>query len=387
MVTGPSVTLHVGQLKTATTSLQAALVKSRHALAAHGIVYRPAAGRYHLREALDLIRRDPESARRMSERLQHTSRVVLAHHNAYWPDFVDAARCFSGRTILSAESLSFAAPATARRAAGDLAGVPVRVVVTTRPLSGMVLSSYSELAKRYLMPAPEAFVRGVLDGFLDEGDESRFGWMLVPRLRRVWSPVATDGWVEVPFGEGPVGDYQREFWRAVGIVGLEPPAMPEENPSLPVGATVAWQDHLQRIDRYDPRVDGGTVSALMSANARRRSAPRSRLRLTAETGSLVDACFPHQAGVDSSSADVAALRAHLRQGAPLVEVHPIEPAVPLDDEVAYWRMTLSRRRRIVSARIAVARLLHVRRSAHPDWDRFPDGAPTETIAFPDGADG
>ena len=388
MVTSRAVTLHVGQLKTATTSLQSGLFAARNALVVSGYDYRPAAGRYHLREALDLMRRDPESASRMSRRLQHTTRVILAEHNCYWPDLVNSVKRHSGRTLLSAESLSFAAHPTAARVARDLDGVPIRIVATTRPLSGMVVSAYGELAKRFVMPDADAFVRGVLLRLLEEGDESRFSWLLARRLRSVWAPIATEGWFEVPFGDQSAAEYQRAFWRAMGIESIDPPGMPEENSSLPAGALIAWQEHLRRAGTYDARVDGGTVMALMAVNAERQAAPRSRLRLTVSVAALVDRCFPHSVAADEPADHaVAMLRDRLRTPAALVEYEPIGVPVELDQEVAHWRAVLVRKHRVVGARIAVARFLRVRRSAHPDWDRFRGETPLESIEFPDPVDG
>ena len=92
MSKSPVVTLHVGQLKTATTSLQAALSGARADLASAGMpIVEPGGGPCHNREALDLLRRDEEGFAVRGEVFRHKTRAVLADGRPYWDDFVASA--------------------------------------------------------------------------------------------------------------------------------------------------------------------------------------------------------------------------------------------------------------------------------------------------------
>ena len=380
---GHGVTLHVGQLKTATTSLQAGLFASRDELERAGVRYRPGAGRHHNREAYDLYRGDETAFGIKSAAFQHTVRVSLADGRPYWADFVESVHTHPGRTVLSAEVLAFAGPSTTALVARAFADVPVRIVVTTRPASQLVISIYGEWAKKYALPDPDAVARTILLSLVEQGPATRHAWMVVDTLRSAWGPLATDGWYEIPLGEGPIEAYQREFWRALGIESALPPPLARENQTLPTGALLAWQEHLHEQEGYDHRVDGGTMARVLKDLSRRPSAPRSRLQLREDVAAMVDDCFPSRASVDAAPASrVDELRARLTGGEPVTESVPIGAPRSLDEEVEYWRRALDRNRRLVSVRIGVARRLGLRRSQQPEWDRFRDDAPARQGGSP-----
>ena len=233
MPTGPSVTLHVGQFKTATTSLQAALHDSRGSLEQIGVRYRPGSGQYHAGEAFDLLRQDAAAAYWRSAAFRHMVTVALADGRPYWAEFAAAARSHPGRTLLSAEPLSMAGPAVGEQAARDLAGLPVRVVVTTRAVSRLLPSAYGEWAKRFVLPDLETFVRAVLRSLLDDGHSGRHAWMRPDAIRAAWQPIATDGWHEIALDDASIDGYQEAYWRAMGIEALPAPALQTENQSMP----------------------------------------------------------------------------------------------------------------------------------------------------------
>jgi hypothetical protein len=289
--------------------------------------------------------------------------------------------------VLSAEPLSYASSTTSTRVAEALQDLPVRIVVTTRPLSQLVLSAYGEWAKNLRLPDPDIVVRRVLASLLANGHASRFSWMLVGRIREVWRPSATDGWHEVLLEATPDDDFQHNFWRALGIDETVPPAMPRQNRSLPFGALVAWQAHLRSQTRYDHRVDGGTITEVARFNESSVSAPRSRLAWSGDMASLIDAAFPL---AESTGWNVDQARRQLRDRvgarASFIESKPIDDAHSLDDEARYWARVIVRRRRVVRARIEVARRLGVRRGHHPDWDAFRHDNPANLMEFPGEAD-
>ncbi len=383
VASGACVTMHVGQLKTATTSLQAGLFASRGALDRAGVQYHPGAGRHHNREAYDLFRRDDESFDFKSTAFQHTVKVALADGRPYWPDFVGSVHRHPGRTILSAEVLAFAGAGTTELVAQAFPDVPVRIVVTTRPLSQLVISIYGEWAKKYPLPDPDAVARTILTGLIERGPASRHSWMTVDRLRSVWGPVATGGWHEVPLGGRPIEAYQLAFWRAVGIESLVPPPLATENRTLPTGALLAWQEHLHEQGSYDHRVDGGTIARVLRGLSEKSSAPRSRLQLRGDVAQLADACFPSLADVAAAPrATFDELRDRLAGSEPVTESVPVGAPQSLDDEVEYWGRTLERSRRLVRARIGVARRLGLRHSQQPAWDRYRDESPARLGGSP-----
>jgi hypothetical protein len=318
----------------------------------------------------------------MNEPLRHTAIVSLADGRDYWEEFVHAALLHPGRTVMSAEPLSFASSATSQRVAHALSDLPLRVVVTTRPVSELVLSAYGEWAKSLRLPGPDIVARGVLGSLLAKGHASRFSWMLVSRIREVWGPSATDGWHEVVLTDTPGEEFLRSFWRALGIVDLAPPQMPRQNRSLPYGALVAWQEHLRRQTHYDHRVDGGTITEVARFNDANVSAPRSRLAWSANMASLIDATFPlsGSAGQDGDRAREQ-LQARIDSGAPLIDSKPTLAAHPRAAEVHYWERVIARKHRVVRARIEVARRFGVRRRHHPDWDAFRQDRPVHQAEF------
>jgi hypothetical protein len=381
MSSRPAVTLHVGQMKTATTSLQAALHASREPLDRVGIHYHPAVGTSHVREALDLLRQDTSSAAGRSPLMQHTMAAVLADGRPYWADLVRAARADGERTVVSAEDLSLLGPDGVARVAGDLGALPVRVVLTVRPLSAFVVSFYSEVAKKLVVPDPDTMVRRVVTALADDGGEGRFGWMLADRIRRTWEPIATDGCLVVALSPDAMGDYQRAFWQALGIDGVEPPPLPRENRTLPAGALLAWQEHLRATPTRDRRVEGRTVTVLAQVDASTPAAPRSAVRIRPDVAALVDAAFP--ADGPQAAADVMrALRDRATDPTPLVEFVPQGGGTAdLDAETAYWRGVIERKRRAAVRRISVARRLRLRRPDQPDWDGFRDVDPGQEWEF------
>jgi hypothetical protein len=173
----------------------------------------------------------------------------------------------------------------------------------------------------------------------------------------------------------------------LGIDETLPPPMPSENRSLPFGALVAWQAHLRSQTRYDHRVDGGTITDVARFNESSVAAPRSRLAWSGGMASLIDASFPL---AESTGWNVDEARRQLRDrvgaGAPFIESKPIDDAHSLDVEVRYWAQVIVRRRRVIRARIEMARRLGVRRGHHPDWDAFRHDVPANVMEFSREAD-
>ena len=185
---------------------------------------------------------------------------------------------------MSAEDLSFAGPGTVEKIRHDLGTIPIRVVVTLRPLSQAIVSAYGEWSKKNRVPDADHVVRAVLVDLLRDRAQSRYAWLVVQHVREIWRPVVTDGWHEVELNARSIEDFQQSFWLALGIEGLRPPPPPRKNQGLPAGAVIAWQEALRLERTFDARVDGGTIAALLTYNSSHPEAPRSKLQLRADVG-------------------------------------------------------------------------------------------------------
>jgi hypothetical protein len=355
MSTTPSVTLHLGQMKTATTSLQAALSAAADVLAGEGVRYAPARGRSHLRETVDLLSRVDVDFLDRSVLFRHTSLPRLADGPPYWQDFVDACHAHAGRTLFSCEVLGAAGPTAVDRVASDLGDLPVRVVVTTRPLSAFLPSYYAETAKWVAGPPPDEAIRDVLRGLLEDGEAGPHAWLVGGWVRRRLEPIASDGLVTVGFDRADPEAYQREFWRALGIVRLPPASMPLRNPAPPAAALVAWQELLRTPRLQDPWT-AGRVRRRLLAIAAQPGTPGSVLRLRPGIGPLVDACFP--VGPPAGAVPLDELRTRLLDSDPVVEIVCEDGANDPAAEVERWRAMLDRQAGAAARRRPVARLQH-----------------------------
>src|SRR4051812_20610312 len=127
--------IHVGLQKTGTSYLQAAMLNSREALAAHGLDLVPPTKR----EAFELMlvvrdrygsRRDPVSDQNILRRFS---------------DQLDAAE--GPRAVLSQESLAAAGPRQIERLLASCGDREVHVVATVRDLARQLPSSWQEQVK------------------------------------------------------------------------------------------------------------------------------------------------------------------------------------------------------------------------------------------------
>jgi hypothetical protein len=140
--------VHIGPHKTGTSSVQSAFHRARRAAAKHGVHY---AG----------PNRQPLSAAKAAT----TARSARADTAALrpWRDLVREVRSTTApRVVVSSEWFADAEPAAIQRIADDLDAARVHVVVTVRPLAGILPSQWQQYVQAGTTMAYEPWLRGVL---------------------------------------------------------------------------------------------------------------------------------------------------------------------------------------------------------------------------------
>lgn len=130
-----SVVLHVGLPKTGTTFLQRMLAENRDLLRARGVSYPDLGPGSHFHGAVEV---------RGSATKFGLDPTQIA---GTWQALCDQAREFEGTTILSHEVLAGATPDQIAAALQPLAGLEVRIVVTSRDLGRQVTAHWQEEVK------------------------------------------------------------------------------------------------------------------------------------------------------------------------------------------------------------------------------------------------
>lgn len=141
--------LHIGPHKTGTTALQAALVKARDELPAYGVIY-PGRSNQHAMAARAMTgRRGPRGDAPALPR--HRDRLLR-----------EVAAAGDSRVIISSESFAMADDATAREIVSQLGGDRVHVLVTLRPLSKVMPSSWQQYVREGLTSSYSRWLAGML---------------------------------------------------------------------------------------------------------------------------------------------------------------------------------------------------------------------------------
>jgi hypothetical protein len=141
--------LHIGFPKTGTTSLQSALEVARKDLPAYGVVY-PGTERYHKNASIAAV----DAIVRIGER---------PPDRAHWDELVkETARAGDKRVIISSEWFSEAKDDTARTIVDQLGGERAHIVVTLRPLSKILPSSWQQYLKNGVRTSYAEWLDGML---------------------------------------------------------------------------------------------------------------------------------------------------------------------------------------------------------------------------------
>jgi hypothetical protein len=179
--------VHIGPHKTGTSSVQSAFHRARRAAAKHGVHY---AG----------PNRQPLSAAKAAT----TAHPTRADRPALrpWRELVREVRSATAqRVVISSEWLADAEPLAIQRIVDDLDAARVHVVVTVRPLAGILPSQWQQYVQAGTTMAYEPWLRGVLAESPDvtptfwrrhRHDELVARWAAVVGVDRVTVVVADD---------------------------------------------------------------------------------------------------------------------------------------------------------------------------------------------------
>jgi hypothetical protein len=229
---GAKVFLHVGAPKTGTTYLQDRLFLNRMSLARHGVKYPTG-----MRESMFLAAVDLTGIK--------------------WPGFEDMAKgewealvrrtkMSSGTVVLSHEVLAVAKPSRIRKAAEDLAGSELHVVLTARDIGRQLAADWQEGLKMYGTKSFRRYLREVAES--DPRTSKIWFWRAqhLPRVLSNWGAIVPPERIHLivlPRSRGDVWDMFS------GVIGADPAWAPKQtdrrNASLGAGEATMLR-HLNR---------------------------------------------------------------------------------------------------------------------------------------------
>ena len=157
----PTLIIHIGPMKTGTTSLQVALHSSRKALAAHGIAY--------------LTSQHAANANMAALGLMGSASAgdddwfLWDRSNTDWLSLKSAIRSIpAAQTVISAEAFALCGDQAIAELQQVCSGFDVHLVITLRRISDLVPSYWQENAKRRPYPALNDFVHRIVQQ--EQGD-------------------------------------------------------------------------------------------------------------------------------------------------------------------------------------------------------------------------
>ncbi|HEX2552230.1 MAG TPA: hypothetical protein VHL98_00920 [Microvirga sp.] len=305
--------LHIGQPKTASTTIQAYLAQNRKRLAARGVLYPAALGDHKATALSDLNAVD--------EKLTASQEQIIARMQAEFSGGYD-------RAILSNETLFATGKSTLTRLKRvlDPFATSYRVLCYIRRPDEHVASQYQQKVKSGYVGTFEGFFAERLNG----------GYYEYTRFLDRWAQVFGQEAVELRLFHrkalrgGPIDDFLQ--WTGIDPAGLSSPERGHANESLdPIGTEIVRLLHLGKAE--DPDLAGKSGARRIVARLRDLDTGQ-RLRLDGERARLL-----HET-VRSDHERLAALYLPPDQ-AGLLLAPPAEtpPQPPLDGEALFARMS------------------------------------------------
>ena len=185
--------IHIGPVKTGSTSLQQMLRAGWPRMAQAGFLCPSAPGgqAYHLEAVCDFLNLRTSPAPPMDG----FASAYVAHRprrrRGAWGRLTQEVAAHGGPTVITCELLGFFNEA----AAGEfVAGLPVdrvEVVMVDRCPSALLTSWYQEQLKRQSVPDFDSYLRCVFDA-LASGSDTEFDFIDTRRIHKVWSAVGAD---------------------------------------------------------------------------------------------------------------------------------------------------------------------------------------------------
>lgn len=301
-----ALTVHIGQPKAASSSLQRALWDGRDKLREAGIAYPVLGTKNHNGSTADFV------TTRFPEILRAQPHLAASMRRAREPgswDWLVAALDEAPRSIISSEYLAALPARLADVAVAELSGGgarPLEVVLVTRRTSRAWPSTYNQLAKDELVLPFESWTRAVLATVLNESGTALLMHTRVSQIRATWSGLAPVR--EVSFGSCDIAAFDDAITAALGIgAAVSVPFLGHRNASPSAARLAAWQDYQRRHGRAEPSLlrtatrPGDDVSATLPKGG-------GRFALTPETAELVDLAYPER---DGSAPQMVAARSAL----------------------------------------------------------------------------
>jgi hypothetical protein len=185
----PTLIIHIGPMKTGTTSLQVALHHSRKALAAHGIAYLTSQHAANVNiAALGLMG---------SASVADEEWFAWDRSNTDWLSLKSTIRSVSTpQTVISAEAFALCGDQAIAELQQVFSGFDVHLVITLRRISDLVPSYWQENAKRRPYPALNDFVHRIVQQEKGDYISERF-WRshehdrLIHRWQSILKPAKT----------------------------------------------------------------------------------------------------------------------------------------------------------------------------------------------------
>jgi len=189
MIAKPTLIIHIGPMKTGTTSLQMALHHSRKALAAHGIAYLTSQHAANANSAaLGLMGRAS---------VEDDDWFTWDRSNTDWLSLKSAIRSMpAAQTVISAEAFSLCGDQAIAELQHECSEFDVHLVLTLRRISDLVPSYWQEIAKRRPAPALNDFVHRIVQQEEEDKISEKF-WRghehdrLIHRWQSILKPAKT----------------------------------------------------------------------------------------------------------------------------------------------------------------------------------------------------
>lgn len=364
------ITLHIGQFKTGTTTIQQVLSDRAESLQAEGILY-PRLGQStdHWLAVGGLFLRSSET---LETTFDYKRRQVVANASRFENTWLEVRRqinAWSGDVVLSCESLAMARPSLVEALREDFPASRIAVVLGTRNPSKLIGSWYQETAKRTRVVSFDDFVVNLLEGLLTQ-IPGPYDWMSVERVRGVWCQEGIE-FRQVGDGRTDIASVIREVLSDVGLEMAEAP--PASNLAMSRCAVVAWQEYLDRRRPTSMRLANTVRSrAFSSSVSATDQIVGGSFVLAPELAALVDEAFSPTAG--ESGAALAELQSFLPSVGAAVTAGAVDSHEQLVKDLTE---RLTRWDRLLSPSLGLAVRLKSKLSDQewqpPDWSTINNG--------------
>lgn len=345
--------VHIGPLKSGSTSLQHTLAASTLELEAAGIVYPiiPGGREWNQTTAfLDLYREFPGDYCGMAwhDRIIRKEPWLYAGH---WDKLIELSQCPDRRLIWSSEALSGATSSVVERIVSSMDRPLSKVLWLYRPLSAIIPSFYQEDTKSSPVPDFENYVRDVLGLLLRSNHPHAFSWMDASWVRAQWEPHCEDYMVVGDDNFSPES-VDRCFQVLVGGGHPEQQVRKRSNQGLSAAANEALRQALIHVR---PKYVGASFATVQNM-ATYDSPLGGKYRLKPDVAKAVDDAWGRPSAGEAKERAVDRARSLLHSSNALTYVD-LPQGANFDDEVASLRSRVQREltRRDVRTRIGMLR--------------------------------